>query len=74
MPMKGMRYVFSFGPREFVVEFTHTKDSLQPEAAWVAAHHRGHEKAISENQPGRAIRVEDFDSDVPVHRNYFKTV
>jgi hypothetical protein len=73
MSVKGMRYVFSDGLREHIVEFTHTQDSLQPEAAWVAAHYRAHEKAVTENQPGRAIRVEDFDSDTPVHRDYFKT-
>ena len=57
--MKGMRYVFTDYLREHVVEFTHTADSTQPESEWVAAHYRAHEKAVAENQPGRAVRVED---------------
>lgn len=70
--MKGMRYIFSDGLEEHVVEFTHTKDSIQPEGDWVAAHYRSHERAVSENQPGRAIRVEDFESDVPIDRDFFR--
>lgn len=72
--MKGMRYVFSDGIQEHVVEFTHTEKCIQPESAWVAAHYKAHEKAVAENQKGRAIRVEDFDSDGPVHRDYFRKV
>jgi hypothetical protein len=67
-----MRYVFSNGVREHVVEFTHTSVCIQPEAAWVAAHYEAHERVVKENIPGWAILVEDFDSDIPVHRSFYR--
>lgn len=70
--MKGMRYVFNNGLEEHIVEFTHHEGCIQPEDAWVAAHLKAHERAVAENQPGRAVQVEPFDSAGPVHRDYFR--
>lgn len=72
--MKGMRYVFSDGLEEYIVEFTHSDTCIQPEGDWISAHHKAHAKAVAEKQRGHAVRVEDFESPVAVHRSYFRKV
>lgn len=69
--MTGVRYVFAHKRGEHVVEFTHPDGPEKSTKEWAASHQRSHVNAVAQKQPGHAIRVEVFESDVPVDRDYF---
>ena len=66
--MKAVRYVFAHGAEEHIVEFTHPDGPLASTEEWAASHIRSHARAVAEREPGRAIRVEVFDTDIPLDR------